>query len=282
MNKIRVISHRGSFLPEGPIPTISKYKIPENTLDAFKRAFDNSWGVETDVRKTADGHFVIIHDSTVKKFSHTEGRISKMTLSQIQNLHYFFQKRFTIPTLEQICSLAKEYAKIEKTPFIAFQVKSDDSKGELDIGRAVANNMKKHHLRSSVIFDSTLEVAKILRKEFPWLNLSVSVGEENYSPTIYTPNQVFTNDFRSTYNCVWADEWKIAGSIYNEDIFKKLRAAYSGRVDVISPELHYIKDNHPLAKDLSKLKSLWQEMISFGVINGICTDYPSQLESFCI
>lgn len=253
MKSTKIIAHRGGFLPEGPIPQIrNKYIIPENTLKAFKRAFENGWGIETDVRIAKGHQFVLSHDD----IDQTE-----------------------IPTLDELCQLAKNSAKDGQTPFIAFQIKRNkDPESGIKIGRAVAKRVQQYGLKNSILFDAMLEEAKNLHAEFPWLNLSVSVGEANYSPTIYTPNQVYSLEFISVYTSAWADEWKVAGSIYNETLFKKLRAAYSGRIDVISPELHY-NENHPLSKDLEKLKEFWKNLISWDIVDGICTDYPSILKS---
>lgn len=244
MKKISVIAHRGAFLPEGPIPEVQdKYIFPENSFEAFKRASEKSWGIETDVRQK-DQDFVLIHDQTRKNF-----------VKQI-------------PTLDQFC-------KIVGGGFVAFQIKRDNDNGII-IGKAIAKHIQKYNLQNCIVFDATLEEAEILHQEFPWLNLSVSVGEENYSPTIYTPEQVLTQKFCSVFQSIWADEWKISRSIYNQDLFKKLREKYSGRLDVISPELHY-NENHPLSKDLGEITKLWKEIISWDIIDGICTDYPTKL-----
>jgi len=267
---IEVIAHRGNFLPEGPIPEVQgKYNIPENTLEAFKKAFQKGWGIETDIRLTGDGNFVVIHDGDVKRFSDTEGVIDQMDLSQIKEISHKTHPEFKIPTLDQLCQIAIG-------SFIAFQVKrGSNPESGVRVGRAVAEKMAQYNLKKGILFDATLEEATILRSEFPWLNLSVSVGEENYSPTIYTPEQVFTSQFK-VFNCIWADEWKINGSIYNQEMFKKFKANFSGRIDVISPELHY-NENHPLSKNLDGLKKLWQEIISWGTVDGICVDYPTFL-----
>lgn len=256
MKKLKIIAHRGGFLPEGPIPEVqNKYTTPENTLEAFKRAFGNGWGIETDVRLTKGGRFVLSHDGIDQTIP------------------------IRVPTLDELCQLARRYASNRQTPFIAFQIKrgSDPNSG-VNIGREVAKKIRQYGLENSILFDATLEEAQILHREFSWLNLSVSVGEENYSPTIYTPDQVLTKEFMLVFSCIWADEWKIPGSIYNQAMFKKLQAAYPGRIDVISPELHY-SENHPLSKDLSKLKVLWKKLIDWNVADGICTDYPSIFSS---
>lgn len=280
MNKIEIIAHRGNFSPEGPIPEVqNKYEVPENTLEAFERAFKTGWGMETDIRLTGDNNFVVIHDGDVVRFSGNQGSIDQMTVSQIKEIGYKTNPQFKIPTLDELCQLAQKYTKDNKSPFIAFQVKrGSQSNSGVEVGRAVAKKMEQYGLKNSILFDCTIEETEVLREEFPWMNLSVSVGEENYSPTIYTPDQVFSDRFKKVFNCVWADEWKIPGSVYNKEMFKKLRAAYSGRIDVISPELHY-NENHPLSKDLEGLKKLWQEIVSWETANGFCVDYPSQLQS---
>ena len=61
---------------------------PENTLAAFVPAV-REWGVdmlEMDVRLTADGHVVVIHDDTVDRTTDGTGRVVDHTLEQIQSL----------------------------------------------------------------------------------------------------------------------------------------------------------------------------------------------------
>lgn len=61
---------------------------PENTLAAFLDA-DALWKadmIEMDVRATADGHSVVIHDATVDRTTNGTGPVSAMTLAEIQEL----------------------------------------------------------------------------------------------------------------------------------------------------------------------------------------------------
>ncbi len=280
MKQVTVIAHRGNFLPEGPIPTIRRYKIPENTLVAFERAFQRGFGIETDIRQTKDNQYVVIHDADVVRFSGLSGNISDLTIKQIQKVTYVYEKQFYIPTLLQLCELAQKYTKNGKAPFIAFQLKPGS---DIAVGRAIAQHLKKYALQSSILFDATIEVAEQLRKEFPWVHISVSVGEDNFTETIYTVGEALSKRFTKAFDCVWADEWNIPGKIYNKETFIKFRKAYPrpGRIDVISPELHYIlfagQSPHPMAGNLKQLQKIWQEIISWGSIDGICTDYPSKL-----
>jgi glycerophosphoryl diester phosphodiesterase len=71
-----VMAHRGN-----------RVACPENTLTAFQRAFDEGADIlETDLRLSADGAFVCIHDETVDRTTNGAGAVSEMTLSEIKKL----------------------------------------------------------------------------------------------------------------------------------------------------------------------------------------------------
>jgi glycerophosphoryl diester phosphodiesterase len=56
---VRILAHRGAHQPESP-------DVVENTLPAFVRARDLGVdGVELDVRRTADGVLVVLHDAVL-------------------------------------------------------------------------------------------------------------------------------------------------------------------------------------------------------------------------
>ena len=61
----------------------SKYYLG-NTEAAFRAAASKSfYGIETDIRKTKDGHYVCNHDATVRYADNTEKRISSSTLEEL-------------------------------------------------------------------------------------------------------------------------------------------------------------------------------------------------------
>jgi glycerophosphoryl diester phosphodiesterase len=71
-----VIAHRGG-----------RGLMPENTLAAFAHA--KALGVdvlEMDLRASADGHLVIIHDASVDRTTNGRGRVDSLTLSQLRSL----------------------------------------------------------------------------------------------------------------------------------------------------------------------------------------------------
>ena len=70
-----VVAHRGSSAD-----------APEHTLDAYLRALaDGADALECDVRLTADGHLVCVHDRTIDRTSDGRGVVSVMTLDQLHD-----------------------------------------------------------------------------------------------------------------------------------------------------------------------------------------------------
>lgn len=91
--QITVISHRGEHLSH-----------VENTLPAFQAAMDAGADYfELDVRTTADGHLVLMHDSTVNRTTNGKGKVHDMTFAQIRALD---AQGNQVPTLEEALALA--------------------------------------------------------------------------------------------------------------------------------------------------------------------------------
>lgn len=92
-----LLAHRGA----------SKY-APENTLPAFELALEQGAdGVELDVKLSADGQVVVIHDATVDRTTGGHGKVSKMTLAEMKALDAgaSFEQGFRgtrIPLLEEV------------------------------------------------------------------------------------------------------------------------------------------------------------------------------------
>ncbi len=73
-----VFAHRGSSID-----------APEHTLAAYQRAIDDGAdGLEADVRLTADGHLVCVHDRRVDRTSNGRGALSTLELADLQSLDF--------------------------------------------------------------------------------------------------------------------------------------------------------------------------------------------------
>ena len=54
---------------------------PENTLAAFELALtQGADGIELDVKLSADGHVIVIHDATVDRTTGSRGRVKELSL----------------------------------------------------------------------------------------------------------------------------------------------------------------------------------------------------------
>jgi glycerophosphoryl diester phosphodiesterase len=74
----QVVAHRGS-----------SHDNPEHTLAAYVAALDaGAEALECDVRLTADGHLVCVHDRRVDRTTNGRGVVSTMELSQLDELDF--------------------------------------------------------------------------------------------------------------------------------------------------------------------------------------------------
>eukprot|EP00913_Durusdinium_trenchii_P035353 g33083.t1 len=98
----QIIAHRGA----------SKER-PECTLAALKRAIEvGATAVEVDVRKSKDGHLVILHDKTLDRTTNGSGPVGEKTLRELKRLDAgsWFAKAYRderIPTLKETLVAAK-------------------------------------------------------------------------------------------------------------------------------------------------------------------------------
>lgn len=84
---------------------------PENSLRAIQNCIAMGLDiVEIDVRRTADGEFIVFHDKTLERTTTGEGRVDRHTLADIKELFltnpHTVATRHRVPTLEEAMSLA--------------------------------------------------------------------------------------------------------------------------------------------------------------------------------
>ncbi len=100
---VELVAHRG--LAPG---------FPENTLAALRNTIAKGVGVvELDLRGTADGEVVVLHDETVDRTTDGTGNVQELTLAQIKELDAgsYVDPRFAgerIPTYEEVLDLVEE------------------------------------------------------------------------------------------------------------------------------------------------------------------------------
>lgn len=103
---VQMIAHRGLSAAER-----------ENTNAAFIAAGNRSYyGIETDVHRTADGHFVICHDENTQRLTGVNWIVEKHTLEELRTLRLKDtdeRERFDLvmPTLEEYIRICRKYGK---------------------------------------------------------------------------------------------------------------------------------------------------------------------------
>jgi glycerophosphoryl diester phosphodiesterase len=74
--------------------------VPENSLAAFQHAAERGYGIELDVRITADGEAVVFHDDTLDRLTGATGRVRDHSVHDLQQLKLNGSDE-TLPTLAE-------------------------------------------------------------------------------------------------------------------------------------------------------------------------------------
>ncbi len=132
-----IIAHRGASAA-----------APENTLAAFRLAVDlGADGIELDVRGTADGHLVIIHDAAVDRTTDGTGKIAALTLEQVRR---FDAGRKFGPAFggERIPLLSEVFAAVRGRLLVDVEVKA------AGVEAALLDTIRRMQMEDSVLISS--------------------------------------------------------------------------------------------------------------------------------
>jgi glycerophosphoryl diester phosphodiesterase len=130
-----ILGHRGASA-----------EAPENTIAAFGLAAEQgAHGVELDVRLCASGDVVVIHDDTIDRTTSGSGRVSELTLDELQQVDAGMEQ--TIPSLDDVFQLFG--------PSLLYNVELKSGAlldGKLEA--AVADRIAAYHLENHVVVSS--------------------------------------------------------------------------------------------------------------------------------
>jgi glycerophosphoryl diester phosphodiesterase len=143
-----------------PRPTIFAHRgasagAPENTLAAFELALvQGADGIELDVKLSADGHAVVIHDATVDRTTNGHGGVRNMSLRELRSLDAggFFAEKYRgekVPTLEEV------FEALGKRMFINVELTNYKTPAD-QLVESVCMLVKKFGLQKQVLFSSFL------------------------------------------------------------------------------------------------------------------------------
>ncbi len=166
-DRIKLIAHRG-FTPMAPQNSLPAF------LEAGRRRF---WGIETDVRRTADGHLVCIHDATVDSLYQGSGAVSEMTISELRlmvrkeiekeypeqyiggGVHCWSAEELCVPMYAQYLQICRSCGAV---PFV--ELKTDDV---VQVMEETVHYFKEEEVvMSSSVFSHLEWVRKLTNKTF--------------------------------------------------------------------------------------------------------------------
>lgn len=141
---------------------------PENTLPAFERALrDGADLIETDVRLSADGVFVCIHDATVDRTTDGQGAVADLSVAQLRALDASGGRAdfagTTVPTLAETLAL------LPRDRGLVLELKTDRFL-EPDVARRLAGDIAASGARGRVALVSfSLARVRAVQRQAPEL-----------------------------------------------------------------------------------------------------------------
>ncbi len=139
----------------------------ENTCAAFVAAGNRSYyGIETDIHRTLDGQFVVIHDDTTGRVAIDNLEVEKTTFDCLRRLQLTDidgvkgRSDLVIPTLAEYIRICKKYEKI-----CVLELKNAMSSE--DVYRVCAQIEAEGYLDHVVFISFQLENLISLRREYP-------------------------------------------------------------------------------------------------------------------
>ena len=152
----KVIAHRG----------LSGIEL-ENTCSAFVAAGNRSYyGIETDVHKTRDGKYVVIHDNTTKRVSNVDVPVWESTCEELQSVVLndvdgtSVRNDLRVPLLEDYIKICHKYDKVA-----VLELKCNFAKEDLeDIIKIISD---AGHLEKTIFISFILANLVLLRDILP-------------------------------------------------------------------------------------------------------------------
>ena len=138
---VLIAAHRGGYAKD------YEDKAPENSVANIMNAVNKGYEVyETDLQRTKDGVFVIVHDGTIKRETNGTGKVKDLTLKELKQ----FRKKYRNGRIsEEAVATFEEMLEHGKNR-IMFKV--DMKRGVKEHFKEVVSLVKKHGMMDSVIF----------------------------------------------------------------------------------------------------------------------------------
>ncbi|HWC50685.1 MAG TPA: glycerophosphodiester phosphodiesterase family protein [Nitrospira sp.] len=213
MSRVSRIGHRGSA-----------GHAPENTLAAVQKGIALGVDfVEIDVRRTADGALVALHDATINRTTDGRGRVGTLSLAQLKAFDAGNGER--IPTVEEVLTIAAGRTGLMAELKVA------------GVARLIVEAVQKAKFKNPVIYASFLhrELAEV-RAIAPDSSLMVLFDKLPKAPVSYAmayrPAYVGLRHDRASRSLVEAfHQERVLVWVYTANLRADIRCALSAGVD---------------------------------------------------
>lgn len=139
--KVFIAAHRGGYEND------KVDKAPENSVVNIHNCLKKGYQLyETDIQRTKDGHFVMMHDPTITRETTGEGKASEMTLAELHTFHKRYRDLSTSP--ERIATFKEFLDKGKRHTIFKADMKRGVSKHFAEIMKLVTD----HNALESIIF----------------------------------------------------------------------------------------------------------------------------------
>ena len=140
-SKVFIAAHRGGYEND------KEDRAPENSLANIKNCERYGYELfETDIQRTKDGHFVIVHDPTIKRETSGVGIVGEMTLLELKGLRKRYRDGSLSP--ERVATL-EEFLK-HSTRLMVF--KADMKPGVSKYFPEIIKLVAEHKTLDGIIF----------------------------------------------------------------------------------------------------------------------------------
>ncbi|MEK6925731.1 MAG: glycerophosphodiester phosphodiesterase family protein [Nanoarchaeota archaeon] len=183
---MKIISHRAI-----------NARYPENSLQSICWAFQNGYGIETDVRVNKEGSLVIIHDENGKRLFGNPKKIIDMTDKECRSLVYngYEKENIRLCFFEEVC---KSYKEIGNDVTMALHIKDIQ---ELKVIEKTVELLRKYKLQNSsflvAVDNQTLPLINLVKEKYSGIKAGLHLPEN--SPLYTKPN------FKKA-DIIWLDE----------------------------------------------------------------------------
>ena len=164
LSNVQMIAHRG-------VSGLER----ENTNAAFVAAGNRSYyGIETDVHRTKDGHYVIFHDDNMLRLTGIDCNLEECTLEELREITLMDadgknRSDLVIPTLEEYIRICKKYG---KRSILELKNHFDDA----DIKKIIKLIKQEDWLEQTVFISFVLENLIAVRQILPKQKIQYLVG----------------------------------------------------------------------------------------------------------